>query len=101
MGEAHSKLRSVTGRLYFYLEGVSEAEIDLDKVFHRRIEVTILTPDPVIAGLAKESDMGIHRYSSPPPTFPTPRLLDTFVDALLNRLFTPGKRVFMVFLPRR
>ena len=37
---------------------VLDAEIDLDKVFHRRIKVMIPTPDPVIAGLAKESDMG-------------------------------------------
>jgi Dynamin family len=44
--------------IYFYLEGVSEAEIGLDKVFDRRIEVMIPTHDPVIAGFAKESDMG-------------------------------------------
>src|SRR4029077_14538209 len=58
MGEAQSSFVPSLGCLYFYLEGVSEAEIDLDKVFHRRIEVMIPTPDPVIAGLAKESDMG-------------------------------------------
>ena len=58
MGEAQSSFVPSLGCLYFYLEGVSEAEIDLDKVFHRRIEVMIPTPDPVIAGLAKESDLG-------------------------------------------
>ena len=42
----------------FYLEGISETEIGLYEVFHRRIEVIIPTPDPVIAGLAKDSDMG-------------------------------------------
>jgi hypothetical protein len=39
------------------------------------------------------------QISSPPPTFASPRLLDTFDDALLNRSFTPAKRVFIVFPP--
>jgi hypothetical protein len=43
---------------YFCLEGESEAEIGLDKVFHRGIEAMIPTRDPVIASLAKDSDMG-------------------------------------------
>ena len=42
----------------FRLEGVSEAEIDLYKVFHRRIERMLTATDPIIAGLAKDSDMG-------------------------------------------
>ena len=66
------------------LEGESEAEIGLDKIFHRGIEVMIPTLDPIIASLAKDSDMGVNRYSSPPPTCPSPRLLETFEDALLN-----------------
>src|SRR5580700_9990349 len=40
------------------LEGISETEIGLYKVFHRRIEVMIPTSDPIIAGLPKDSDMG-------------------------------------------
>jgi hypothetical protein len=40
------------------LEGESEAEIGLDKIFHRGIEVMIPTLDPVIASLAKDSNMG-------------------------------------------
>ena len=39
------------------LEGESEAEIGLDKIFHRGIEVMIPTLDPIIASLAKDSDM--------------------------------------------
>jgi hypothetical protein len=42
----------------FCLEGVSETEIGLDKIFHRGIEVMIPPLDPVIASLAKDSDMG-------------------------------------------
>jgi hypothetical protein len=41
-----------------YLEGKSDSEIDLDKIFHRRIERMLTAADPVIAGLAKDSDMG-------------------------------------------
>jgi hypothetical protein len=43
---------------YLELEGESEAKIDLYKVFHRRIERMLTATDPVIAGLAKDSDMG-------------------------------------------
>ena len=42
----------------FCSEGVSEAKIDLDKVFHRRIERMLTATDPVIAGLTKNSDIG-------------------------------------------
>ena len=42
----------------FYLEGVSEAEIDLDKIFHSGIEVVIPAADPIIVGLTKDSNMG-------------------------------------------
>jgi hypothetical protein len=42
----------------FCLEGESETEIDLYKVFHRRIERMLTATDPVIAGLAKDSDIG-------------------------------------------
>src|SRR5258707_15722319 len=41
----------------FVLEGKSEAEIDLYKIFHRRIERMLPAADPVIAGLTKDSDM--------------------------------------------
>jgi hypothetical protein len=57
-GGARWRSASCFAAAYFCLEGVSEAEIDLDKVFHRRIKVMIPTRDPVIASLAKESDMG-------------------------------------------
>src|ERR1700759_2780435 len=57
-GRSTVELRPSLHVLYFHLEGVSETEIGLYKVFHRRIEVMIPTPDPVIAGLAKDSDMG-------------------------------------------
>ena len=39
-------------------EGESQTEIDLYKVFHRRIEIMLTATDPVIAGLAKDADMG-------------------------------------------
>jgi hypothetical protein len=42
----------------FCLEGKSEAEIDLYKIFYRRIEIMLTATDPVIAGLAKDSNMG-------------------------------------------
>jgi hypothetical protein len=41
----------------FCLEGKSDAEINLYKVFHRRIERMLTATDPVIAGLAKDADM--------------------------------------------
>ena len=58
MGGAQSSSARHFAAAFFGLEGVSQAEIDLDEVFHSGIEVVIPTPDPVIAGLAKESDMG-------------------------------------------
>ena len=40
------------------LEGESETEIGLYKVFYGRIEIVLAAGDPVIAGLAKDSEMG-------------------------------------------
>jgi hypothetical protein len=51
--ELRLSLRSV----YFRLEGESKAKIGLNKVFQRRIEVMIPTPDEVIASLAKDCDI--------------------------------------------
>jgi hypothetical protein len=45
-------------RFYFRLECESEAKIGLYKVFHRRIERMLTATDPVVAHLAKDSDMG-------------------------------------------
>jgi hypothetical protein len=42
----------------FYLEGKSDAEINLYKVFHRRIERMLTATSPIIAGLAKDSQVG-------------------------------------------
>ena len=50
--------RSPASFLPICLEGKSDAEIDLYKIFHRRIEIMLTTTDPVIAGLTKDADMG-------------------------------------------
>jgi hypothetical protein len=42
----------------FWLEGISQAEIGLDKIFHSGIEVVISSADPIVVGLTKESNMG-------------------------------------------
>jgi len=48
----------------FYLEGESEAEIDMDKIFHSGIEVVIPAADPIIVASPK---IPVNRYSAPPP----------------------------------
>src|SRR5215475_5982030 len=50
--------RSPASFLPICLEGKSDAEIDLYKIFHRRIKRMLTTTDPVIAGLTKDADMG-------------------------------------------
>ena len=37
---------------------LSEAEIDLDKIFHSGIEVVIPAAGPIIVGLTEDSNMG-------------------------------------------
>ena len=88
MGGAQVELRPVIFAFFYFplsLEGVSEAKIDLDKVFHRRIEVMIPTPDPVITGLAKDSDMG-----SKPILQSTPDVCDpSIVSYVCRRIIEP------------
>ena len=57
-GRSTVELRPSLHILYFRLEGVSEAEIDLDKIFHSGIEVVIPAADPIIVGLTEDSNMG-------------------------------------------
>src|SRR6478672_6853524 len=97
MGEAQSSFVPSLGCLYFYLEGVSEAEIDLDKVFHRRIEVMISTPNPIIACLAQKSDMGSTPILESTADVPDPSIVRYVRRCIIEPVIYPWKaRVYGV-----
>jgi len=59
----------------------------------------IPTPDPVVTGLAKDSDMGSKPILESTADVRKPAIVDTFEEKLLNLSFAPGKRVLIVFPP--
>jgi hypothetical protein len=60
---------------YNISEGVSETEIGLYEVFYGRIEIMLAASDPVIGGLAKESDMGSKPILEPTSDVPEPAIV--------------------------
>jgi hypothetical protein len=67
-------------------EGESETEIGLYKVFYRRIEIMLAASDPVIGGLAKESDMGSKPILEPTSDVPEPAIVIYVRRGILERL---------------